>query len=155
MNEIERIVDQVRKSFEGGAWHGPSVSEVLSGVTADLAHRRGVPGGHSIAALAMHLLVTEEIMLGRISGTVGAVEDSQYWRTLADETEATWQSALEQLRDRHNALVPAIARFDPERLDQPLFEGGSPAFNNFLGHAQHNTYHAGQIALLKRLAAPR
>ncbi len=35
--------------------------------------------------------------------------------------------------------------------DMPLVEGGTSASNNFLGHAQHNAYHAGQIVLIKKL----
>ena len=37
MNEIERIVDQLRRAFEGDAWSGPSVLELLAGVAAEQA----------------------------------------------------------------------------------------------------------------------
>ena len=32
--EVERIETQLRLSFEGAAWHGPSVLEALEGSTA-------------------------------------------------------------------------------------------------------------------------
>ena len=34
MTEIERILDQLKRAYEGDAWHGPSVREALAGVTA-------------------------------------------------------------------------------------------------------------------------
>ena len=34
MTEIERILDQLQRAYEGNAWHGPSVREVLTGITA-------------------------------------------------------------------------------------------------------------------------
>src|SRR6267378_3569421 len=37
MKETDRIVDQLRRAYEGEAWHGPSVREVLEGVTASQA----------------------------------------------------------------------------------------------------------------------
>ena len=37
MSEIKRINDQLKRAFEGKAWHGPSVSEVLADVTAEQA----------------------------------------------------------------------------------------------------------------------
>ena len=40
MTEIERILDQLKRAYEGNAWHGPSVREALAGVTASQAHAR-------------------------------------------------------------------------------------------------------------------
>ena len=40
MSEVKRIADQLERAFEGGAWHGPSVREVLDGVTAEQALSR-------------------------------------------------------------------------------------------------------------------
>ena len=40
MSETTRIADQARKMFEGGAWHGPSVLEVLANVNAEVAAGR-------------------------------------------------------------------------------------------------------------------
>jgi len=34
MTEVERIVDQAQRAFEGDAWHGPSLMAILEGVTA-------------------------------------------------------------------------------------------------------------------------
>ena len=35
MSETARIADQLRRAFYGGAWHGDSLFEILTGVTAD------------------------------------------------------------------------------------------------------------------------
>ena len=48
MSEIKRINDQLKRAFEGTAWHGPSVSEVLAGVTAEQAAAHPIAGAHSI-----------------------------------------------------------------------------------------------------------
>src|SRR3989337_1702 len=45
--EVHRIEDQLQRAFEGGAWHGPSVLEVLEGLTAAKTAARPVPGPHS------------------------------------------------------------------------------------------------------------
>ncbi len=37
MSETKRIKDQLSRAFDGEAWHGPSVFEVLAGVTAEQA----------------------------------------------------------------------------------------------------------------------
>jgi hypothetical protein len=43
MGELERIEDQTAARLERGAWHGPTVLELLAGVTAAQAHARPIP----------------------------------------------------------------------------------------------------------------
>lgn len=151
MTELEHIVDQIERSFHGRAWHGPSVLEALEGVDAELATKKLHPELHSIWELAVHLLVTIDVLRGRIAGTVGDVDEAAYWRSIDETSPAAWDEACQLLEVQHQALVEEIRRFDSAQLDQPLFSIGSPAFNNFLGQAQHNSYHAGQIMIMKRL----
>jgi len=123
MTELDHILDQIDRSFRGDAWHGPSVWEVLADIDAAKA------------------------------GRVGEVDDATYWPAPpASANVADWQATLDELAARHQELLTAIASFAPNRLDEPLFASGSPAFNNFLGHAQHNANHAGQIALINSAA---
>jgi hypothetical protein len=44
----------------------------------------------------------------------------------------------------------AILSVPAERLDQMLAPGHSSAYIHFAGLAQHDTYHAGQITLLRK-----
>ena len=53
MTEIERILDQLKRAYEGNAWHGPSVSEALAGVNAAQAHARPLANAHSIGNLCI------------------------------------------------------------------------------------------------------
>ena len=55
MNEIRKIRSQIRRAFEGQAWHGPSVKELLADVTAEQAAAHPVAGAHSIWELALHI----------------------------------------------------------------------------------------------------
>ena len=45
MDELARLEDQLQRAFEGGAWHGPAVLEVLAGVTPAEAAEVIVPHG--------------------------------------------------------------------------------------------------------------
>ena len=73
MTEIDRILDQLKRAFEGGAWHGPSVKEVLHGVTAAQAHARPLPNAHSIWELVQHIAVWEDVGRRRLEGDPSAV----------------------------------------------------------------------------------
>jgi uncharacterized damage-inducible protein DinB len=76
MTEIERILDQLRRAYEGEAWHGPSVREAIAGVTAAQAHARPLANGHSIWELVHHIAVWEDVGRRRLGGDRAAIEIS-------------------------------------------------------------------------------
>jgi uncharacterized damage-inducible protein DinB len=151
MREVDRIVEQMRLAFEGGAWHGPAVLEVLRDVDPFVAKSQSVAGGHSIWELVLHLCATQAILLRRIRGEEAGLSDDDFWERVDSPTEENWQAALDRLTRQERELWAAVASFPEDKLDQKLMPSGTTtAYATFHGHVQHNTYHAGQIALLKK-----
>ena len=68
MTTTERLVDQLRRSAEGDAWHGPSVREALEGVTVSDASAHPIPGAHSIRELVLHMAAGIQLVLRRLNG---------------------------------------------------------------------------------------
>ena len=151
MNEIDRIQEQLRCAFEGGAWHGPAVLELLDGITAAQASAHPIAGAHSIWELVLHLGGTYGLVLRRLRGDGLQLAPAEDWPPSPAPTAANWRAAVGALRDLNAELRRALAGFDATRLDHPLVEGVPyPAYVQFIGLTQHDLYHAGQIALLKR-----
>ena len=62
-----------------------------------------------------------------------------------------WSESVRKLRQLNAELRRAIGSFPQERLDEPLVpEVPYTAYTQFIGVTQHNLYHAGQMALLKK-----
>ena len=152
MSEIERILDQLKRAYEGDAWHGPSVKEVLAGVTAAQAHVRPIANGHTIYELVRHIAVWEDVGRRRLEGDPAEVPISspEDWPPGDDTSEAAWEQAKAAMDRGHVALVAAIKRVDESRLDEPILEGKSSVYVTLHGVVQHDLYHAGQIAILKK-----
>lgn len=149
--ELERIEEQLRRSFEGEAWHGPSVLEALDGVTAGRAEQHPIAGGHSIWELVLHLAGTYRLVLRRLAGDTTPLSADEDWPVVPAPTDADWTAAIRTLRELNQQLRRDVAAFDPERLDKPLVSQPSySAYTQFIGVTQHDLYHAGQIVLLKR-----
>lgn len=152
MSEIERILDQLKRAYEGNAWHGPSVCEALAEVSAEQAAARPLTRAHSIWELAQHIAVWEDAVRRRLSGdraqiTLASPED---WPPVEDLSETAWGQAKDALNRGHEALREAIAQVDESRLDEPILEGMSTVYVTLHGIVQHDLYHAGQIAILKK-----
>src|SRR5712692_8931199 len=106
MTEIERILDQLKRAYEGEAWHGPSVREVLAGITAEQAHARPVQNVHSIWELVHHIAVWENVGRRRLQGDRAQIDISspEDWPPADDTSEAAWEQAKAALDRGHKAL---------------------------------------------------
>jgi len=151
MREAERIADQLRRAHEGGAWHGPSVNELLAGLTAEQAAARPLKGAHSVWELVAHIEAWERAILRRLGGDPAAIYDTpEDWHAVASVSEDAWREAQVRLAETYAALRAAVLELDDEKLDEPILPEMSTRYVSLHGAVQHTLYHAGQIALVKR-----
>jgi uncharacterized damage-inducible protein DinB len=148
--------EQLRRSFDGEAWHGPSVREALEGVTPSDAARRPIDGAHTIWELVLHLGGTYRLVLRRLNGDATPLAPLEDWPPVPEVTSANWAAACDDLRALNGRLRAAVLEFPHDRLDEPLVaDPPYTAFTQFIGMTQHDLYHAGQIVLLKKAIARR
>jgi uncharacterized damage-inducible protein DinB len=150
IREIERIQDQLRRAFEGDAWHGPAVLELLAEVTAKQAAEHPIPGAHSIWELTLHIAAWESAGRRRLEGDRAQLPTAEDWPAIQETTEEAWQATKAALEKGHREFVEAIARLDDSGLDEPILEELSSRYVTLHGVVQHDLYHAGQIAILKK-----
>ncbi|HEY3293915.1 MAG TPA: DinB family protein [bacterium] len=150
MREAERIVDQLNRCFDGPAWHGDSVMEILQGVTAQQAAAHPMAEAHSIWEIVRHMAAWQDVARRRIGGERFNPTAEENWSLITDTSDAAWQQMLAALRASHTALKEAAASLGGTELDND--DAGLEMAPYFLLHGvvQHNVYHAGQIALLKK-----
>jgi uncharacterized damage-inducible protein DinB len=130
------------------------VLELLAGVSAAQAARHPIAGAHSIWELALHIGSDYDLVLRRLAGDGRPVSPGEDWPACPASTEENWQQTVRELRRKNEDLRRAVREFPAERLDEPLVaEPPYTAYMQFIGVTQHNLYHAGQIALLKRALA--
>jgi uncharacterized damage-inducible protein DinB len=91
MREAERIADQLRRSIEGEAWHGPAVMELLAGLTAAQASMHPVNGTHSIWELVLHIRAWNGAILRRIRGEAVELEAAEDWPAVSDSSDEAWE----------------------------------------------------------------
>jgi len=154
MTEIERILDQSRRAFDGEAWHGPSVSATLKNVSARQAAARPIASAHSIWELVLHIGAWEQACTRRLHGDPAQLTGEEDWPAVTDTSEEAWLRTRQDLAENHKLLLEAIARVTESRLDlrmnaDPNAEGSS-VYVTLQGLIQHNLYHTGQIAILKK-----
>jgi len=152
MTETFRLADQIRRAFEGSAWHGDSLLEILADVSPKTAAAHPIKNAHSIWELLLHIAAWDDAVTRSIGGAV-SLSDSQNFPPVTDISEAAWRQAVESAKRTHNELIKAVASFPDSRLQEQV-PGKTEKYHNFYymfsGVVQHELYHAGQIALLKK-----
>src|SRR6186713_1520336 len=138
MNELERIADQLQRSYEGNSWHGPSVKEALEGVTPEVAARRAVANAHSIWELVHHIGAWADIPRRRILGESFKITDELNFPPVTDTTESAWKKSLAGLAESQRKLLELIPNLDPARLDQPVMKDGPTLYALLHGVVQHH-----------------
>jgi uncharacterized damage-inducible protein DinB len=153
-SEIERIQDQLKRAFEGDAWHGPSMLELISELSADEATARPIAGAHNIWELVLHIAAWDKAVARRLGGDRAELSEDENWPRVNDDSETAWQQTLESLKRNHHELRMAVADLDDTKLDEPIVAGMSSVYATLHGVIQHDLYHAGQIAILKKALTP-
>jgi len=151
MTETHRINSQLKRVYQGEAWHGPSLREILDGVTAEQAAAKPIPNAHSIWELVNHIIAWEQIAQRRLDGDpMKNPSDDVNFPPVGDASEAAWDGTLKALEASNQSLRDAIKKIDDAKLDEIVPEASYSNYALLHGVIQHDLYHAGQIAILKK-----
>jgi uncharacterized damage-inducible protein DinB len=154
-SEAVRIADQLRRAFYGSAWHGPAVLELVKDIDAKTAAAMPFADVHSIWELVLHIEAWDRAGLIRLSGKKCQMKGAKNFPPVTTASDAAWREAVAQVRATHDKLVDTVAGLPEARLHDQVPGKRYDFYHMLHGIAQHELYHAGQIAILKKTAKPR
>lgn len=158
-----RLATALGHAVEGTPWHGPSVREILDGVSAADAAAHPIPTAHSIWEIVLHLTAwCDEVRRRLHEGEVRQPAAGDWPAVATPPDAAAWQAAQDAFVASHDALSAQLAAASVAQLDQRIGDernaplgSGLSARATAWGIVQHAAYHGGQIALLKRALKSR
>ena len=150
MSEKKRTLELLDRAYRAKAWHGPALLETLDGVTAAMAAEHVVKGAHTIWELVDHLGSWNAIVSERLAGKKPAVTPDINFPKTPRPTPAAWRQSLVRLAASQRKFRTAVAKFPEQQLGR-IRPGSRLSWNVLIhGQIQHQLYHAGQIAMLRR-----
>jgi len=150
--EISRLLDQLERAYDGEAWHGMPVRELLDGVTFRTAAARPIAGGHTIWELVAHITYWLDAAARRLGGETVDPTNDEDWPAMPPPSAAAWDAALAALEASHRRLLATVRRLSEADLEGPVPGHDYTRYVLVQGVLQHTLYHSGQIALLRRAA---
>jgi uncharacterized damage-inducible protein DinB len=151
--EAVLIADQLRRAFDGTAWHGPALIELLEDVDAATAAAKPLNDVHSIWELVLHVEAWDRATSVRLSGQKCQPTGEDNFPPVSEATEAAWRETIAAAKRAHAALIKTVVALHESRLRDRVPGKRYDFYHLLHGVVQHELYHAGQIALLKKASA--
>ncbi|MEX2540693.1 MAG: DinB family protein [Trueperaceae bacterium] len=151
---LEESLRHIHPPKGARSWHGgPTVLGALRGVTPEAASWKPYPDRHSIWELALHVAYWNYRVLARISEELDFPRSPSDWPAVPEPADASaWQEDRRFVKEWHDRLVAGLESLDDHRLDEKAGNTETYVADIVTGVLLHDTYHAGQIQLMKRLA---
>jgi uncharacterized damage-inducible protein DinB len=159
MSDKSFLHEQIRKGFSDDPWHGPSTLSLLEELTAQEAAARPIPEGHSIWEIVLHMISWQNEVRRRLAGNPPAEPEEGDWPKVGKVSETRWRQDLERLGASLTDLLDMLDSLQEKDLDRiggglsdrdPALGTGVTLRAMVNGLVQHNAYHSGQIALLRK-----
>lgn len=141
----------LQEGYGDGAWHGPDLKAALADVTEATAFWRPGAERHNIAEIALHHAYCVRGVRAKLTGegVEPFVLEGDDWFALPDPSVLPWTKIREVVAREQEHFAACSAEINAGRRRSALPE----SFDLVLGITCHAVYHAGQIQLIKRLAA--
>ena len=149
MNYIENFTHL----YEKGAWFGDTYMEKLSDVTEKEAFTPPIKGVHTIAELVAHVIYWRSPIIKKLRGEkdyVASVDSPENWITLDQLKTKGWKNLLHDFESSQKELLKLLNQAKPEFYKEEYSPGNSWDYV-VDGIVQHDVYHLGQLALVKKM----
>lgn len=151
--EILQIAEQLRDAYEGEPWFGRSISDILNEIDEAIVFEKPTHQ-HSILELLWHMITWKEFTLSRLRNddelSIKYFEEND-WRMLEHSNKNLWQQGLQEFSKLHNELIEIIRQQNDELLSQRVSNRKYDFRKLLYGIVQHDIYHLGQIAYIKKM----
>jgi hypothetical protein len=152
--ESAALVRALEEAHKGPAWHGPSLHVTLRHCTIEEAQFRVATHRNTIWELVLHIAYGKHVVRNRLTGSrerFARPLRRSWWPATPPPSDAAWREDLALLESAHEKLVSAVAAATPAALARRRARKRHDFGQEVLGVALHDTYHAGQITLLRKL----
>jgi uncharacterized damage-inducible protein DinB len=154
--ETQSIIKSFEDTLSNQPWFGRSVYEILGEADEFKVHTKPNGTEHSMIELLWHMNTWADFTLGSLENRsveeMKAIEGND-WREIDPKTH-TWKKGLEQLKATHNKIVEMLKQKTGDSYLSDIVPLRKYDFRYLLnGLIQHNIYHLGQVAYLKKMLA--
>lgn len=151
--EINSLVQELENTLDGKPWFGRPVYSLLRETDPSIAFVKPAGNAHSLVELLYHMLTWAQFTLKRIEQE--KTDDMQAfekldWREIDPQIHG-WEEGLAEFIAVHQQIIAHLHTKDDSFLSQKVDYRDFDFRFLIKGLIQHNIYHLGQVAYVKKL----
>jgi uncharacterized damage-inducible protein DinB len=151
--ETQSIIKNFETTLSGQPWFGRAIYELLDEIDSKKATTKPNENEHSVLELIWHMNTWAEFTLANLENRTDKELkeiEAKDWRKLSKQKH-TWKKGLAEFKSIHKKIVDNLGKRDDDFLSD-MVPNRRYNFRFMLnGLIQHNIYHAGQVAYLRKL----
>lgn len=152
--EVQSIIASLRETLDGDPWYGRSIDAIFKEVDPTSVFINPEEKGHAIIELLYHMITWAGFVQSRLEDEDPQKNTAAFeaidWREI-DPTVHTWKNGVQELKATHEKIIELLQSKNDDFLASPVRERKYNMGYLLRGLIQHNIYHLGQIAYVKKL----
>jgi uncharacterized damage-inducible protein DinB len=151
--EISGLIRKMKSVYQGDPWYGEPIKKVLQDIDAEKVFNKPIPQAHSMAELLTHIISWRELLNKRLHGDDSfsvRQKESFDWKRIDPDPKTAWENLKKALEINQQQIIDGLEQANDDLLKQKVAKRKYNYRYLIKGLIQHDIYHLGQIALLKK-----
>lgn len=150
---LSRIADRFETVYNGSPWYGENFRDILGAIRPEQAVATPALTVHSIHEIVGHIYHWREFVLDRLfvaAGLPGSKIEESEWSVQTEANAESWTEFKAAFHVQHRQLIQRLRHLDDRLLTSQVPDQQYTYERLLNGVLEHDLYHFGQIALLKK-----
>jgi len=152
--ETQYIIKSFESTLGGQPWFGRGVYEMLGEIDESIVKMKPNDNSHSLLELLWHMCTWAEFVLANLEekskDDLSAIEKND-WRNI-NPVLHSWKNGVNELKSIHSKIIESLSKKEDDSFLSDMVPTRQYNFRFMLnGLVQHNIYHLGQIAYIKKM----
>lgn len=147
---INHFLKLLGNHYNGSPWIDTTILETLKSLTAEEAARK-INGLNSAWQIVNHILGWRNALIARVMDSPLPHPENNFFGEINDTSEKAWKDTLKKFEKSQQDIITFLSLQDDNLLEKISPSSGYSYFELVSAILIHDSYHLGQIVLIKKL----
>ncbi|HWA05226.1 MAG TPA: DinB family protein [Ignavibacteria bacterium] len=150
MTNIQRINKLLKDHYNGDPWIDITIIGTLKAVTAKQAALK-LPGLNSVWQIVNHMISWRSALIARVKDKPVKHPDDNFISEVKNTTPKAWKDTVKKFEKSQKDIAAFLRKQKDSHLEKISPTSGYSYYELVMAIIIHDTYHLGQIVLIKKM----
>ncbi|HMQ79809.1 MAG TPA: DinB family protein [Ignavibacteria bacterium] len=150
MTNIQNINKLLKDHYNGVPWIDITIAGTLKTLTAKQAAIK-IDGLNSVWQIVNHMISWRNALIARVKDKPARHPDNNFFWEVKDTTAKAWKDTLKKFEKSQKEIIVFLGKQKDSHLEKISPASGYSYYELVMAIIIHDTYHLGQIVLIKKM----